>query len=65
MLTRRRMLAAGAAAGAVAAWPAIAQDKPVVDGPQLNWRIGLWGRPRVNTSHAEALMRVVEARTCG
>lgn len=47
------------------ALPAAAQDKPIVDGPRLTWKIGLWGRPRVNTSHAEALKRVAEARTGG
>lgn len=66
MLTRRRFIGSALAAGTIGyAGLAAAQDKPVVDGPRLNWRIGLWGKPRPNTSHAEALKRVVEARTGG
>ena len=64
MFTRRQVIAGAIAAGAAAPLAAWAQQ-PVVDGPRLNWRIGVWGRPRVNTSHAEALKRVVEARTGG
>ena len=63
-LTRRQCLA-GALAGAAATLPLPSVSQEQVDGPRLNWRIGLWGKPRVNTSHAEALKRVVEARTGG
>jgi TRAP-type C4-dicarboxylate transport system substrate-binding protein len=57
-------VAAALTIGVLAISPVRAADE-IVDGPKINWKIGLWGKPRVNTSHAEALKKVVEARTGG
>ena len=52
---------AGLAVAALVAGPALA----VVDGPQVNWRIALFGKPRAATQHLERIKEYVEAETDG
>ena len=59
------VLAAACLLGSPAAVPASAQDKPVVEGPTLNWRLATWGKRRAFTENAEKFKEYVELRTAG
>src|SRR5215510_3664304 len=55
-----------AAAVAAFAWSgnAFAQAK-VVDGPELRWKLGAWGKPRAGTANVEKLKAFMDERTGG
>ncbi|NDA08627.1 MAG: hypothetical protein EBZ18_04365, partial [Alphaproteobacteria bacterium] len=36
-----------------------------VDGPEVNWRIALFGKPRAATQHLERMKEFIEAETNG
>ena len=48
-----------------AAIPASAQNKPTVEGPSLNWKLGAWGKRRAASENVEKLKEYVEQRTGG
>ena len=41
-----------------------AQSK-VVDGPELRWKLGAWGKPRAGTANVETLRKFMDERTGG
>jgi TRAP-type C4-dicarboxylate transport system substrate-binding protein len=45
--------------------PALAQGKPMVEGPSLYWKLAAWGKRRAATEGIEKLKEHVEARTGG
>jgi TRAP-type C4-dicarboxylate transport system substrate-binding protein len=61
----RRVVATLLATVIALAAPAASRADEIVDGPKLNWKVALFGKPRPNTSHAEILKKHVEARTGG
>ncbi len=58
--TRLRIAAPALAAALVAAAPAHAAD-----GPQVQWKLATWGKPRAFTAGVEALAKHVEQQTGG
>ncbi|MEJ6770699.1 MAG: TRAP transporter substrate-binding protein DctP [Paracoccaceae bacterium] len=52
---------AGLAIAAMVSGPALAQ----VDGPEVTWRIALFGKPRAATAHLERMKEYIEAETDG
>ena len=57
------VVAGSFAAGLLAAAPAVAAD--VVDGPEVKWRVSLWGNKRAGTQAAESAARILKERTGG
>ncbi len=57
-------LAAMIAAALVLGWPAAASAQ-TVDGPKVEWKLAVWGKPRALTQGVETLKKHVEARTGG
>lgn len=59
------VVVAALAAGCVA-WSsgAFAQAK-IVDGPEVKWRLGSWGKPRAATQNVEVLRKFMDERTGG
>lgn len=53
-------------AASVVAWSgnAFAQAK-IVDGPEVRWKLGAWGKPRAATQNVETLKKFMEERTGG
>lgn len=53
-------------AASVGAWSgsAFAQAK-IVDGPEVRWKLGAWGKPRAGTANVEKLKVFVDERTGG
>jgi TRAP-type C4-dicarboxylate transport system substrate-binding protein len=62
MIFRAALGAALAAAFVMTADPSEAQ---VVDGPKVNWKMGVWGKPRAFTAGMETLKKHVEAKSGG
>lgn len=53
-------------AASVVAWSgnAFAQAK-IVDGPEVRWKLGAWGKPRAGTANVEKLKAFMDERTGG
>ena len=43
---------------------AFAQNK-IVDGPEVKWKLGAWGKPRAGTANVEILKKFMDERTGG
>ena len=57
---------AAVVAASVLAWSgnAFAQAK-IVDGPEVRWKLGAWGKPRAATQNVEVLKKFMDERTGG
>ena len=60
------MTVAVVVAASVVAWSgnAFAQAK-IVDGPEVRWKLGAWGKPRAATQNVETLRKFLDERTGG
>jgi TRAP-type C4-dicarboxylate transport system substrate-binding protein len=61
-----RLTVAAVVAASVVAWSssALAQAK-IVDGPEVKWKLGAWGKPRAATQNVETLKKFMAERTGG
>lgn len=67
------MTVAAVVAASVVAWSgsafaqAKAADGPgkIVDGPEVRWKLGAWGKPRAATQNVEVLRKFLDERTGG
>ena len=57
-------VAALLAAGTIA-WSGNVFAQSIVDGPEVRWKLGAWGKPRAATQNVETLKKFMEARTGG
>lgn len=66
MALLKGLTVAAIVAASVVSWSgnAFAQAK-IVDGPEIRWRLGAWGKPRAATQNVETLRKFVEERTGG
>lgn len=66
MSRHKGLTVAAIVAASVVAWSgnAFAQAK-IVDGPEVNWKLGAWGKPRAATQNVEVLKKFMEERTGG
>lgn len=62
--SRQNFLAAAVAAGLTLGWPAAATAQ-TVDGPKVEWKLALWGKPRALTAGIETLKKYVGEKTGG
>jgi TRAP-type C4-dicarboxylate transport system substrate-binding protein len=62
----RDLAVAAVVAAGVVAWScnAFAQPK-IVDGPEVRWKLGAWGKPRAGTANVEKLKAFMDERTGG
>lgn len=66
MVRLKGLSAVAIVAACVVAWSdgAFAQAT-IVDGPEVKWRLGAWGKPRAGTANVEALKKFLAERTGG
>ena len=66
MSRHKGLIVAAVVAASVIAWSgnAFAQSK-IVDGPEVRWKLGAWGKPRAATQNVETLKKFMDERTGG
>jgi TRAP-type C4-dicarboxylate transport system substrate-binding protein len=66
MSRHKGLTVAVAVAASVLAWSGNAFAQPaIVDGPEVRWKLGAWGKPRAATQNVETLKKFMEERTGG
>ncbi len=65
-MIRFKGLAIVVAMAGVMAFPAsVLAQGAIVDGPEVRWKLGAWGKPRAATQNVETLKKFMEERTGG